>query len=49
MVHIRDFVNGAEIRTLDQAQFVIDNIRQEFNVLAAKVAAHFSGTGSEAD
>jgi hypothetical protein len=46
MLHIRDFVNSAEIGTIEQARFVVDNIRQEFNVLAAKVTAHFSGKTS---
>lgn len=46
MLHIRDFVNSAEIGTIEQARFVVDNIRQEFNVLAAKVTAHFGGKTS---
>lgn len=41
MVHIRDFVNSAEVTTVEQARYVVDNIRQEFNVLAAKIAEHF--------
>lgn len=46
MMHIRDFVNSAEVSTVEQARFVVENIRREFNVLAAKVAEHFGGKPS---
>ena len=41
LMHIRDFVNNADIRTPEQAQFVSENIRQEFNILAQKLTEHF--------
>jgi hypothetical protein len=46
MMHIREFVNSAEVSTVEQARFIVDNIRREFNVLAAKVAEHFGGKAS---
>ncbi|MBX7246458.1 MAG: hypothetical protein K1X53_13255 [Candidatus Sumerlaeaceae bacterium] len=42
LFHIREFVNNVEITNVEQAKFVVDNIRQEFNVLAEKIGEHFN-------
>lgn len=42
LVHIREFVNSARIETPEQAKMVVDNIRNEFNVLAMKLSRHFN-------
>lgn len=41
LIKIRDFVNGAQVETPEQANLVIANIRSEFDVLAAKLRQHF--------
>lgn len=41
LIHIRDFVNAADVRTPEQAKMVLDSIRSEFNVLAGKLSKHF--------
>lgn len=41
LLHIRDFINNAQIQTPEQARYVADNLRQEFNVLAERLSKHF--------
>jgi circadian clock protein KaiC len=41
LLHIREFLNNAQVDTPDQARYVVDNLRQEFNLLATKLSEHF--------
>ena len=41
MVRIRDFVNGAQAETSDQARLMTTHLREEFDILATKIRGHF--------